>query len=161
MVGSRSIACHALFSWRNSHRLFFLYSGMKIFKAAPKTAPVSYKLVSMILACTGGGILVPIFLNGIPVPLANDAYPIAILTSFAIHHYFPIIGEVVDLSPWVKVGKCLQFYFSLLHFSVCRQGEFLSDNLMPFNLICLASGLSNTIYFGVQLFTSNNSSDNL
>ncbi len=77
---------------------------MKIFKAAPKTAPVSYKLVSMILACTGGGILVPIFLNGIPVPLANDAYPIAILTSFAIHYYFPIIGEVIDLSPWVKVG---------------------------------------------------------
>mmetsp|Transcript_16361 Transcript_16361/g.34379 ORF Transcript_16361/g.34379 Transcript_16361/m.34379 type:complete len:250 (+) Transcript_16361:160-909(+) len=90
--------------------------GMKIFKAAPKTAPVSYKLISMILACTGGGILVPIFLNGIPVPLANDAYPIAILTSFAIHHYFPIIGEVVDLSPWVKA--CIIVFYECVRAKV-------------------------------------------
>ncbi|KAL7443819.1 hypothetical protein ACHAXM_009180 [Skeletonema potamos] len=76
--------------------------GSKVFKAVPKTAPVSYKLISMILACTGGGILVPIFLNSVPVPLANDAYPIAILTSFAIHHYFPIVGEVMNLSYLVK-----------------------------------------------------------
>eukprot|EP00804_Cyclotella_cryptica_P015304 CCRYP_005415-RA/>CCRYP_005415-RA protein AED:0.06 eAED:0.06 QI:185/1/1/1/0.6/0.33/6/1561/250 len=76
--------------------------GSKVFAAAPKDAPVSYKLVSMILACTGGGILVPIFINGIPVPLANDAYPIAIFVSFAIHHYFPIVGEVINLSPAVK-----------------------------------------------------------
>ena len=76
--------------------------GSKVFKAVPKSAPVSYKLISMILACTGGGILVPIFINNIPVPLANDAYPIAILTSFAIHHYFPIVGEVMNLSHLVK-----------------------------------------------------------
>ncbi|EED94809.1 predicted protein [Thalassiosira pseudonana CCMP1335] len=76
--------------------------GSKVFAAAPKEASFSYKLVSMILACTGGGILVPIFLNGIPVPLANDAYPIAILLSFAIHYYFPIVREVVKLSPIVN-----------------------------------------------------------
>mmetsp|Transcript_22181 Transcript_22181/g.36268 ORF Transcript_22181/g.36268 Transcript_22181/m.36268 type:complete len:248 (+) Transcript_22181:48-791(+) len=76
--------------------------GSKVFKAAPKSAPFSYKLISMILACTGGGILVPIFLNTVPVPLANDAYPIAILTSFAIHYYFPIVAEVMNLSPVVK-----------------------------------------------------------
>ena len=76
--------------------------GCKVFKAVPKTAPVSYKLISLILTCTGGGILVPIFINKVPVPLANDAYPIAILTSFAIHHYFPIVAEVVNLSPFVK-----------------------------------------------------------
>lgn len=57
----------------------------------------------MIMACTGGGILVPLFINAIPVPMANDAYPIAILTSFAIHYYFPIVWEVVGLSPMVKV----------------------------------------------------------
>ena len=78
--------------------------GSKVFAAAPKDAPVSYKLVSMILACTGGGILVPLFLNGIPVPLANDAYPIAIITSFVIHHYFPIIGDVMKLAPIFKVS---------------------------------------------------------
>ena len=94
--------CPILIS-RRFYRLVLSSSGMKVFSAAPKTAPFSYKLISMILACTGGGILVPLFLNGIPVPLANDAYPIAILASFAIHYYFPVVREVVKLSPWVKV----------------------------------------------------------
>lgn len=79
----------------------FLHGG-KVFAAAPKGSAFSYKLVSMILACTGGGILVPLFLNGVPVPLANDAYPVAILTSFAIHYYFPIVWDVIALSPMVK-----------------------------------------------------------
>lgn len=56
----------------------------------------------MILQCTGGGILVPIFLNAIPVPLAQDAYPVAILVSFLIHNYFPVMREVVHLSPVFK-----------------------------------------------------------
>lgn len=57
----------------------------------------------MIFQCTGGGILVPIFLNAIPVPLSNDAYPIAILLSFWLHNYVPILRDVVALSPIVKV----------------------------------------------------------
>jgi len=77
--------------------------GSKVFAAAPKDASFSYKFVSMILACTGGGILVPLFINKIPVPIANDAYPIAILISFSIHYYFPIVWQVVTLVPWVKV----------------------------------------------------------
>lgn len=81
---------------------YTLLHGSKVFAAAPKGASVSYKLVSMILACTGGGILVPLFINAIPVPLANDAYPIAILVSFTIHHYFPIVWEVIKLSPLIK-----------------------------------------------------------
>jgi len=64
----------------------------------------------MILTCTGGGILVPLFINAIPVPLANDAYPIAILVSFAIHYYFPIVWEVVALSPMVKVRSLCIMY---------------------------------------------------
>ena len=65
----------------------------------------AYKLMNMMLACTGGGILVPIFLNTIPVTIAIDAYPIAILVSFVIHTYFPILREVVELSPYFKVSK--------------------------------------------------------
>jgi len=76
--------------------------GSKVFKSAPKDACFSFKLVSMVLACTGGGILVPIFINQIPVTLANDAYPIAVLVSFVIHYYFPIVREVVNISPIVK-----------------------------------------------------------
>jgi len=63
----------------------------------------------MILACTGGGILVPIFLNTIPVPLAIDAYPIAILISFGLHTYFPVLREVVELSSIFK-GMLIVFY---------------------------------------------------
>jgi uncharacterized membrane protein YeiH len=77
--------------------------GTKVFAAAGDR-PVSYKLVSMVLACTGGGILVPLFINGIPVPLANDAYPIAILASFCIHHFFPIVGNVMKNAPAFKVS---------------------------------------------------------
>ena len=87
-------------------------SGSKVFAANPNVS-VSFKFVSMILACTGGGILVPLFINSIPVPMANDAYPIAIATSFAIHHYFPIIGEVVKLSPMVNVCYCDSFFISI------------------------------------------------
>ena len=74
-----------------------------MFKALGDNAAFSYKFVNMIMACTGGGILVPIFLNAIPVPLATDAYPIAIMTSFLVHTYFPILRDVLDLSPVFKV----------------------------------------------------------
>ena len=84
-------------------------TGGKVFAAtAGKNVSASYKFVSMIFACTGGGILVPLFINSIPVPMANDAYPIAIATSFVIHHYFPIVWEVVTLTPWVHVRSSLR-----------------------------------------------------
>ena len=63
----------------------------------------------MVLACTGGGIMVPIFINSIPVPLAQDAYPIAIFISFMLHSYFPIIRDVLELSPVFKVGYSTWF----------------------------------------------------
>lgn len=66
--------------------------GCKVFKQA--NGPVSQTFVQLVLSCTGGGILVPIFLNGIPVPLSNDAYPIVIIASFALNYYFPILRAV-------------------------------------------------------------------
>lgn len=90
--------------------------GGNVFGSAPKTASFSYKLVSTILACTGGGILVPIFINSIPVPLANDAYPIAILTSFVIHYYFPVVWEVIGLSPMVKA--CIIIFYEAVRAKV-------------------------------------------
>jgi len=76
--------------------------GSKVFNNP--NVSVAYQFVSMILQCTGGGILVPLFINGIPVPLSTDSYPIAIFTSFLIHSYFPVIHEVMNLSPLFKVG---------------------------------------------------------
>ena len=77
--------------------------GCKAFATLPSDAPVSYKFISFLMACTGGGILVPVFLNGVPVPLANDAYPIAIITSFCLHYYFPILRDVAKMSKIMKV----------------------------------------------------------
>lgn len=54
------------------------------------------------MACTGGGIIVPILLNTIPVTLAIDAYPIAIMISYLLHTHFPILREVLELSPIFK-----------------------------------------------------------
>jgi hypothetical protein len=42
--------------------------------------------------------LVPILVNGIPVPLSTDAYPIAIGVSFLIHQYAPIMRAVLHES---------------------------------------------------------------
>lgn len=63
----------------------------------------SYKFVSFIMACTGGGILVPIFINSVPVPLVEDAYPIAMFVSYVLHDQFPILRDVLELSCVVKV----------------------------------------------------------
>lgn len=93
--------------------------GAKVFSKLPPGVSFSFKFVNMIMACTGGGILVPIMINGIPVPLAQDAYPIAILTSFFIHSYFPIIREVLNLSPVFK-GGVIVLYEALRAFVVCK-----------------------------------------
>lgn len=79
------------------------------------SASTSYKFVSMILKCTGGGILVPLFLNLIPFPLIYDSYAIAVLAAFSIHNFFPIMREVFHLSPILKVTciilyECLRAY---------------------------------------------------
>lgn len=78
--------------------------GCKLFSAFPDNCSSSFKFVSLVLQCTGGGILVPIFINSIPVPLANDAYPICIICSFVLHQYFPLVREVWKLSPVFKAS---------------------------------------------------------
>jgi len=81
----------------------------KVFSKVSPTASTSYKFVSCILATTGGGTLVPIFFNGIPVSLAQDAYMIAIFISYCVNHYFPIVRDIVDLSPYFKVPLITMF----------------------------------------------------
>jgi hypothetical protein len=78
--------------------------GCKAFKNFEAADSYSYKVVSLILACTGGGILVPIFLNMIPAPLAIDSYPMAIALSFLVHSNFPVLREVLELSPVFKAA---------------------------------------------------------
>eukprot|EP00525_Craspedostauros_australis_P000756 CAMPEP_0198111420 /NCGR_PEP_ID=MMETSP1442-20131203/3375_1 /TAXON_ID= /ORGANISM="Craspedostauros australis, Strain CCMP3328" /LENGTH=327 /DNA_ID=CAMNT_0043767837 /DNA_START=228 /DNA_END=1211 /DNA_ORIENTATION=+ len=72
--------------------------GSKVFAAISDKAPFSYRFINMVMACTGGGIMVPIFINAIPVPLVTDAYPVAILISYMLHTRFPVLREVLALS---------------------------------------------------------------
>lgn len=56
----------------------------------------------MCFQCTGGGILVPLLVNAIPVTLGKDAYPICIMISFLLHQYVPILRDVVKQSAIFK-----------------------------------------------------------
>ena len=81
---------------------YTFFHGYKVFSKLPADTAPSYKFVNHFMACTGGGILVPIFINLVPVPLATDLYPLAIVSSFLIHHYFPIVRQVLGMSPIFK-----------------------------------------------------------
>ena len=83
--------------------------GCKIFNYFEPTDSAAYKFVSLCLACTGGGILVPIFLNKLPVTIAMDSYPIAITTSFFLHSMFPILRDICALSPIFKAAGVILY----------------------------------------------------
>jgi hypothetical protein len=72
--------------------------------------------VNLLLKCTGGGIIVPILINSIPVPLSVDAYAIAIICSFLLHIYFPMLREILKLSPILKTSGII--LYELLRASV-------------------------------------------
>jgi uncharacterized membrane protein YeiH len=77
--------------------------GCKLFPKIDPMAPFGYRFVNMVFACTGGGTIVPVLINAIPVNLGQDVYPIAIFISYMIHSYFPIMRDVLALSPIFKV----------------------------------------------------------
>jgi len=85
------------------------HAGCKLFPTLPKDASNAYKFVAMCFQCTGGGILVPLLINAIPVTLGKDAYPICIFISFLLHQYFPIVREVLQASPIFKAAMIVLF----------------------------------------------------
>lgn len=98
---------------------YCFFGGVKVFSTAKPNASLAYKFIYLVMTCTGGGIFVPIFLNKIPVPMADDYYIIAILTSFSIHHYFPVIREVYKLSP-IFQALIIVMYETNRAFVVCK-----------------------------------------
>lgn len=86
--------------------LSFHMQGDKVFGKFHSSASPSYKFVRMVFQCTGGGTLVPIFINLVPVSLATDAYPIAIFASYLLHSYAPILRDVLAQSDLLKVRFC-------------------------------------------------------
>jgi hypothetical protein len=75
-----------------------------VFSKMSESASPSYKFVRLVFQCTGGGTLVPIFINLVPVSLSTDAYPIAIAISYLLHTYTPILREVLNQSELLKVS---------------------------------------------------------
>lgn len=67
----------------------------------------------------GGSQLVPLFINAIPVTLSTDAYPIAIMCSFLLHQYIPMLREIVSLSPVFK-ALCIILYETMRAFVVVK-----------------------------------------
>lgn len=104
--------------------------GCKVFKKIKPDAPSSYKIVSLAMACTGGGIIVPILLNTIPVTLAIDAYPIAIMISYLLHTYFPQLREVLELSPIFK-GAIILFYETMRTYVVTLFTGLAASTIAP------------------------------
>jgi hypothetical protein len=43
------------------------------------------------------------------VPLSTDAYPIAIMISFLVHEYFPVLRDVMKLSPMFKAAVIVMY----------------------------------------------------
>lgn len=81
---------------------YALLNGYKLYPKFPDQCALSYRFISMILANTGGGILVPIFINAIPVSL-SDTYPIVIIMAVILHELYPILREVIGKSPVFKI----------------------------------------------------------
>lgn len=109
---------------------YTFYLGNKVFGNFKPTDSTSFRFVQMFMACTGGGIIVPIFINAIPVPLMVDAYPIAITFSFLIHSFFPVVRDVMKLSPVFKT-LVIVFYESLRAYVVVSLTYAASNAISP------------------------------
>jgi hypothetical protein len=83
--------------------------GDKVFSKMSESASPSYKFVRLVFQCTGGGTLVPIFINLVPVSLSTDAYPIAIAISYLLHTYTPILREVLNQSELLKAALIVMY----------------------------------------------------
>jgi hypothetical protein len=110
--------------------LFFFSSiGCKLFGTLPPNSSMAYKYISMILQCTGGGILVPLLLNSIPVPIGQDSYPIMITISFLIHYYFPMLRDVTHQSS-ILYGMMVVLYEIMRSYVVVKFIT-LANNTIP------------------------------
>merc|ERR1719201_821731 len=63
------------------------YKGSYVFKTFGNNISSSYKFINLIFSCTGGGILVPVFIN------ENDKVIIAVIISFTLHVWCPILRK--------------------------------------------------------------------
>jgi len=107
----------------------FLHAN-NVFNTDAAQKSFAYKFVHLMMSATGGGIIVPILLNLIPVPIAMDAFPIAILAAFFLHSNFPILREVYKLSSLMKV--CVIIMFEIFRASVvCKFTSVAGASIPP------------------------------
>lgn len=109
---------------------YCFFGGVKVFSTSKPDHSIAYKFINLIFTCTGGGIFIPIFLNKIPVPLADDYYVMAIIISFAIHYYFPIVRKVYKLSPIFQTFITVMFE-TVRTFVVCKLTGLGASEISP------------------------------
>lgn len=113
---------------------YTFYTGTKVFKTYGDK-PVSFKFVMMVLACTGGGLITPLLINSMPVIISNDSYAVTILITFSLHHYFPVLRDVVDHSNILKVLTTLMYQVTRAYVVVLFTGTSAAKipaSLFPF-----------------------------
>lgn len=98
---------------------------------SPSASVLSF--LSTIFAATGGGILVPLFLNVNLVPLANDYYILFCLSWFALLNRFPIVGEVYNGSHYLQFFGIIAF--ELHRASVVTKLTILASATLPASVL--------------------------
>lgn len=83
--------------------------GCKLWPKFKGDERLSYKIINLFMACFGGGILVPVFINKIPVVLAQDIFFVATMVVFFLHAKVPMLRDVVALSAPLKVILIIMF----------------------------------------------------
>lgn len=54
-------------------RGYVILHGAQLYPTFPKESSKAFRFISLILKCTGGGTLVPVFINAIPVNMGVDS----------------------------------------------------------------------------------------
>ena len=100
------------------------------FTTSQPTTSMIYQYVSMILQCTGGGIIVPLLINGIPVPIGQDSYIIIISISFLLHYYFPMLRDVTIQSS-ILYGTMIVMYEMMRAYVVVKFITLAATTIAP------------------------------
>ena len=87
-----------------------LYTFIVVYKYKSLSAVNTIQgITTCVLAATGGGILVPLFINGIPVPLVNDCYLLTMAANYLMQKNVPMLREVFGESWMLQVRGNKEF----------------------------------------------------
>ncbi|GMI20027.1 hypothetical protein TeGR_g12133 [Tetraparma gracilis] len=85
--------------------LIWTFQAVSLVRAATsRPAGSPFMFVRCVAQACGGGIFVPLLLNKIPVPLANDTLMLCLVFMFALHSLVPVVHDVATGSVPLRLG---------------------------------------------------------